>query len=131
MSYRLLKGESEVLGKDKFISPLTKKTECVAFIQQVTSAPSTTLWIPGKKVKDAKPGEILRGTVIATFDSKKKYPSDQLGKHAAIYLSHNNESITVLDQWADQGEVKQRYIHFNRPKGTRRSNDGDTFFVVE
>ena len=66
-----------------------------------------------------------------TFDSNGKYPTDALGKHAAIYLEHNTQCILVLDQWNDQGEVKQRPIWFNRPKGTKRSNDGDTFYVIE
>lgn len=73
----------------------------------------------------------MRGTAIATFDSNGKYPTDGLGKHAAIYLEHNALRILVLDQWNDQGEVKQRPIWFNRPKGTKRSNDADTFYVIE
>ncbi len=83
------------------------------------------------KVSEAKFGEIARGTAIATFDSNGKYPADSLGKHAAIYLEHTAQRILVLDQWNDQGEVKQRPIWFGRPKGTRRSNDADTFFVIE
>ncbi len=85
----------------------------------------------GVKVADAKPGEILRGTAIATFDSKQRYPVDDKGKHAAIYLHHNVSRMVVLDQWNDQGEVKERPIAFKRPKGTRRSNDGETFHVIE
>jgi hypothetical protein len=82
-------------------------------------------------VSEAKAGEIPRGTAIATFDADGKYPTDALGKHAAVYLSHAATGILVLDQWNDQKEVKQRTIWFNRPKGTRRSNDADTFYVIE
>lgn len=53
------------------------------------------------------------------------------GKHAAIYLRHDAVRMLVLDQWNDQGEVKERPIAFKRPNGTRRSNDGDTFYVIE
>jgi hypothetical protein len=68
---------------------------------------------------------------FATFDSNEKYPTDALGKHAAVYISHDKARIQVLDQWNDQGEVKPRSIWFNRPKGTKRSNDADVFYVIE
>lgn len=106
-------------------------TECVEFVRQATGAPPTYLWKRGKKVSTAFHCEIPRGTAIATFDAEGKYPIDANGKHAAIYLEHNAVGILVLDQWNDQGQVKQRRILFQRPKGTRRSNDGDTFYVIE
>lgn len=59
------------------------------------------------------------------------YPTDALGRHAAIYLEHTKERIVVLDQWKAQGEVKKRFIWFHKPKGTYRSNDADTFHVIE
>ena len=130
MSYRLKIPEQDVFGKGKFKNA-AGHTECAEFVRQATGAPATVSWVRGVKVGDAKPGEIPRGTAIATFDEKKKYPKDSRGKHAAIYLTHTKDSIQVLDQWDDQGEVKQRPIRFNRPKGTRRSNDADTFFVIE
>lgn len=122
--------ETDVFGKAKYVNA-KGNTECVEFVQQVTGAPQTTTWTKGKKVSEAKMGDITRGTAIATFDSKGKYPSDGLGKHAAIYLSHDAQKIVVLDQWNNQGEVKERPIRFNRPKGTSRSNDGDLFYVIE
>lgn len=130
MSYKLKVPEKDVFGKSKYVSA-QGKTECVEFVRQSTGAPQTTMWKRGKKVSDAKFGEIARGTAIATFDVNGKYPTDALGKHAAIYLEHNVQRIFVLDQWNDQGEVKQRPIWFNRPKGTRRSNDADAFYVIE
>lgn len=130
MPYSLKVQEKDVLGKAKYVSA-QGRTECVEFVRQATSAPQTISWKKGKKVSDAKFGEILRGTAIATFDSSGKYPTDALGKHAAIYLEHDTQRILVLDQWNDQGEVKQRSISFNRPKGTKRSNDADTFYVIE
>jgi hypothetical protein len=130
MSYKLKVPEADVLGKGKFVNQ-QGKAECVEFIRQCTGAPHTSAWKIGTKVADAKPGEILRGTAIATFDAKKKYPADDRGKHAAIYLQHSAQRILVLDQWNDQGEVKDRPIAFKRPKGTSRSNDADTFYVIE
>lgn len=128
--YQLKVAEKQVLGKSKYVNA-HGKTECVEFIRQTTDAPQTVKWKKGKKVSDAKFGEIPRGTAIATFDANGKYPTDALGKHAAIYLEHNAQRILVLDQWNDQGEVRERPIWFNRPKKTRRSNDADVFYVIE
>jgi hypothetical protein len=130
MSFKLKILEKDVFGKAKFVNDFGK-TECAEFVRQSTGAPQTILWKRGKKISDARIGEITRGTAIATFDSNGKYPTDSLGKHAAIYLEHNDLRILVLDQWNAQGEVKQRSIWFNRPQNTMRSNNGDTFYVIE
>lgn len=130
MSYQLNVSENDVLGAKKYVSK-AGETECAEFVRQAAGAPQTIAWRQGVKVADAKSATIARGTVIATFDAKGRYPVDSLGKHAAVYLSHDAFKITVLDQWNDQGEVKQRPIYFNRHKGTRRSNDANTFYVVE
>ncbi|MFN8344188.1 MAG: BPSL0067 family protein [Spirosomataceae bacterium] len=105
--------------------------ECVVFVQGVTQVPATVYWTKGKKVQDAKEGEILRGTAIATFDENDKYPTDSKGRHAAIYVRHNHDYILVYDQWNKQGMVKKRKIRFNVKDGTSRSNDGKTFYVIE
>ncbi|MBI5256094.1 MAG: BPSL0067 family protein [Burkholderiales bacterium] len=130
MSYRLRIAEKDVFGKDKFAND-KGNTECVEFVRQATGAPPSATWRKGTLVSSARSGAITRGTAIATFDANGRYPTDALGRHAAIYLEHTAERIVVLDQWNAQGEVKQRSIWFNRPKGTRRSNDGDTFSVIE
>jgi hypothetical protein len=130
MSYLLKLSEKDVYGKGKFKNK-KGNTECVEFIQQATDAPETASWNRGLKVSDAGPTDIRRGTAIATFDDDGNYPTDTLGKHAAIYLSHDKTAIRVLDQWNAQGEVKPRPIWFNRPDGTPRQNDADTFYVIE
>lgn len=130
MSYKLKVTEQSVFGKGLYVNA-QGNTECVEFVRQATSAPQSTLWKKGIKVSEAKFGEIARGTAIATFDTNGNYPTDSLGRHAAIYLQHNDQNIVVLDQWNQQGEVKQRPIRFNRPKGTKRSNDANTFYVIE
>lgn len=130
MPYRLNILETAVQGVGKFKNA-QGHTECAEFIRQATNAPGTPAWKQGRKVSDAKLGEILRGTAIATFDDVGRYPTDGLGRHAAIYLYHTQDGIYVLDQWNAQGEVKPRLIHFNKTKGTRRSNDGNTFYVIE
>jgi hypothetical protein len=130
VSYKLRVPEKDVFGKAKYVNA-KGNAECVEFVRQATGAPQTLIWKMGKKVSDAKLGEIVRGTAIATFDPSGKYPTDARGKHAAIYLEHNAQRILVLDQWNDQGEVKPRPIWFNRPKSSKRSNDADTFYVIE
>lgn len=130
MAYQLNVDENSVYGKKKFVNS-KGHTECVEFIRQATDAPETPKWVRGRLVKSFKAGELQRGTAIATFDEKGKYPTDSLGRHAAIYLSHNNEGIEVLDQWNSQGEVLKRTIRFHRPAATKRSNDADTFYVIE
>ena len=106
-------------------------TECVEFVRQATGAPATTVWKPGVRVKDAARGSISAYTAIATFDDAGRYPTDDKGRHAAVYLSHDGSGIRVLDQWNAQGEVRERTIFFGRAAGTRRSNVGDVFWVVE
>jgi hypothetical protein len=130
VSYALKISEKDVLGKGKFKNA-KGHTECVVFVQQATGAPETSKWEQGLQVSEAGPAQIPRGTAIATFDEDKKYPTDTLGKHAAIYLTHDKTAIRVLDQWNDQGEVLPRPIWFNRPKGTPRQNDASTFHVIK
>lgn len=104
--------------------------ECVEFVRQTTAAPQTAYWRPGKKVSDASPGEIKRGTAIATFDDNGRYPKDSRGRHAAIYLSHNPQGIVVLDQWNAKGKVSERTIRFV-PNSKSRSNNAGAFYVIE
>jgi hypothetical protein len=96
-------------------------------VQQTTDAPGTELWIKGIKVIDAPDGKIER--LIATFVDGK-YPTDDKGKHAAIYLSHDPTGIRVSDQWNNQGCVKKRKIRSRVREGTIRSNDASWFYVV-
>lgn len=129
MPYKLTVDEKLVLGKKKYLNA-NGNTECVEFVRQATGAPQTAKWARGARIKDATLLQIARGTAIATFDDKGKYPTDANGMHAAIYLAHDESRILVLDQWTSQGEVKQRPIWFGRPKSSR-SNNGDTFYVIE
>jgi hypothetical protein len=66
---------------------------------------------------------------IATFGDNGKYPTGGQGRHAAVFLVNNETGIHVLDQWNAQGRVLPRTIQFNR--AARRSDDGDTFYVIE
>jgi len=107
------------------------ETQCVEFVKQTTNLKSTTTgsWKAGKRVLDCDPGTVPKYTAIATFDDSGKYPTDKKGKHAAVYLSHNSNSITVLDQSKDSTTVKQRTILSK--DSNSRSNDARTFYIIE
>ena len=129
MAFQMTTDEKSVFGKRQFANQ-AGDTECGEFVRRTSSAPHTTMWRKGDKVLDAKPGTIPRGTVIATFDDRDRYPTDGKGRHAAVYLSHTNHGIELLDQWNAQGLVKKRVIRVqnsDRP----RSNAAQTFYIVE
>lgn len=105
-------------------------TECVELVQQTAGAPPTECWRPGLQVAKAKPGEIPPYTAIATFVDGR-YPTDDKGRHAALYLSHDKHAIRVIDQWKGQGEAKERPIRFNNAAAKSRSNEGNWFYVIE
>jgi hypothetical protein len=129
MPYRLRVSENDCLGTGKYKNA-KGHTECVEFIRQTTGAPATLYWKRGIHIADATPGIIPRGTAIATFDDAGKYPTLG-GQHAAIYLLHDAHGISVLDQWKAQGEVKSRTIRFGNMLAASRSNQAETFYVIE
>jgi len=129
VSYKLKIAEADVYGHKKFAND-RGNTECAVFVQQATGAPKATLWIMGAKVLESDAGKIEKYTAIATFVDGK-YPTDDKGKHAAIYLSHDETGIMVLDQWNKQGEVLKRKIRSKVAEGTIRSNDANWFYVID
>ena len=102
--------------------------QCVAYVQAATSIGSTGTWTAGVKVISAHPGQITKGTVIATMVDGH-YPNHSHGNHAAIYLSHDASGIQVIDQWLGQ-VVHYRTIHDHGGNGSP-SNDASKFYVVE
>lgn len=102
--------------------------QCVELVQGVTNAPRTADWKRGVRVLDVPPGLILVGTVIATFDENGKYPLT--ARHAAIYLSHNENGIEVCDQWKRQGMAKKRTIRLKKLPA-RNVNDAQYYYLVE
>ena len=107
------------------------KTECVEFIRQALDAPATAHWREGTKIKKGTT-TVLAGTAIATFVNGKYPQTGSTGKHAAIYLGQTGDGIQVLDQWASQGMVLPRTIHWGpRQPNPSPSNDGNAFSVIE
>jgi hypothetical protein len=102
--------------------------QCVVFVQHCATAPSTTLWKKGEKVRGNM--HIRKGTAVATFDSNERYPNHATGNHAAIYDGQDSFGIYVYDQWVARGVVGRRLIGFKGGVGSP-SNDGDAFFVIQ
>src|SRR5690348_7016505 len=96
--------------ENAYPSPLVSKktglplgTQCVALVQSAPVAsgssrvPITSMWHPGLWVHGTQPGDIKKGTIIATF-LKNIYPLTD-PQHAAVYISHDENGIKVIDQW--------------------------------
>lgn len=106
------------------------RTECVELIKGLLGAPATTLWREGRKLK-ADLWQIQPGTAIATFVNGR-YPNwERRGsKHAAIFLRADEQGIYVLDQFAHQGGVKQRFIPWRHPQDRRPANNAEAYSTV-
>lgn len=107
--------------------------QCVALIQKYTSAPQTSLWQEGDKVRGT--AGIAVGTAIATFVDGK-YQSKSTGNHAAFYLSQDATGIWVVDQWSSSGTIRKRLLRFKGKTAdgtayTDPSNNGDAFSVIK
>ena len=98
--------------------------QCVAYVKAASGAPATSQWKEGAKVKGAS---LAKGTAIATFVNGK-YPNNESGQHAAIYIKQDAAGIEVWDQWKGQA-VHTRKIAFKGGNGSL-SNDGDAFSVI-
>ena len=112
-------------------------TQCVALVKKAPAAtdsanpPQTSLWRPGIWVHGAQPGAIKKGTVIATF-LLDKYPLTS-PRHAAVYISHNEKGITVIDQWVGatgSTPADHRPLRFQGIEN-RSVDNGDLYYVVE
>ncbi|MES2149227.1 MAG: BPSL0067 family protein [Pseudomonadota bacterium] len=129
MSYHLKILEKDVLTEGQFVNA-QGSTESVEFVRQAAGASPTSVWRPGAPILTSKMGVIRRGTAIATFDVKGRYPTGGRGKHAAIYLWHDDCGIRVLDQSNRQGHVAERTIRANRPDFPR-VDCAKFYFVIE
>ena len=112
---------------EKFAGTVVGSGQCVAFVQEASGAPVTSLWTRGAKVRD---GDAPEGTAIATFDPDGIYGNHTDGRsHAAILGEQQDGGLLVWDQWLGH-PVSQRVIHFRGGSG-EPVNDGDQFYVIE
>lgn len=99
--------------------------QCVSYVKKVCpTLPATSHWTKGLAAKDNK--KIAAGTVIATFNTSKKYEG-----HAAIFVRQDADGIVVYDQYVTPPNPKavgQRTLRWN---AHGNSNNGNNFYVVE
>ena len=106
------------------------RSECVELIKGLLGAPRTGLWREGRKLK-SNADQIQPGTAIATFVNGR-YPNWQRrgSKHAAIFLRATDSGIYVLDQFAHQRSVKERFIPWHHPRDRSASNNASSYSTV-
>jgi hypothetical protein len=116
-------------------------TQCVALVQMAQSAanssnpPNTSMWRQGIQVHGAALTAIAKGTVIATFIHGIYPPGDP--RHAAVYLSHDDKGIQVIDQWVGKpAPSNSRPLNFRslpekRALGLQDVDNGELYYVVE
>ena len=104
--------------------------QCVRLLQvEIRGVPHTSQWRPGIKVKGNT--DIVKGTAIATFFDGR-YPSNNTGNHAAIYVGQDAGGIWVIDQFKSKEKefqnINRRRLDFGHPYP---SNNGDLFYVIK
>ena len=115
--------------------------DCVELVQKFTTVGWTGRWQPWIKVLDA--GYIRIGTVIATFNKKKRYANQKRGNHAGFFMgmgpldpkTGRPKYILVMDQWNDKRMIGMREIY---PRAKLKEDGGEyddsdnaeTFWVV-
>jgi hypothetical protein len=101
---------------------------CVELCRAASGAPHTSLWRRGELVLH---GEVLPGTIVATFDAAGRYANATDGSsHAAIYLEETPRgALRVIDCWVGRA-VAERVI---RDKGGfgKAADDASQYYVVE
>src|SRR5215470_4273105 len=114
-------------------------TQCVALVKKATPAqgssspPQTSRWRQGIQVHGAAPTAIAKGTVIATFIHGIYPPADP--RHAAVYVSHDDSGIQVIDQWVGKSAPSNsrplnfRSLPTDRPLGLKDVDNGELYYV--
>lgn len=91
--------------------PLLGDGECIQIVKMLVpglTQQSTRSWKQGAAVKDLP--NLRRGTAIATFGPDGRYPSENTGQHAALFLKHAGAGIWVMDQFRSRGKISRRLL---------------------
>lgn len=124
----LLPDNSSVVSMPSFTND-RGRAECVELIKGLMDAPRTAEWREGRRLQ-AGFKSIKPGTAIATF-VKGHYPQGRRhGPHAAIFLRATEAGIYVMDQFATQIGVQQRFIPWHHPSNKRPSNNATAYSTV-
>lgn len=97
--------------------------QCVSFVKAIADfTKGTAYWSPGARV-DAK--NIKFGTAIAHFNGRA------YGKHAAIYLGRQGDSIYVIDQNWYGKYVSIHPIKFKDENSGLDESNAYAYYVIE
>ena len=104
--------------------------QCAALPEYYTRIGKSAGWREGDKVKGNK--TIKKGTAIATFVNGR-YPNEEHGNHAALYVSQDTNAIKVVDQWTGKlpGERDLPFLGSKDGTYVDPSNNGDAFSIIE
>lgn len=115
--------------------PKVGSKHCVALIQRYSTAPHTSAWKPGARVRNLS--GLKKGTAIATFVDGV-YPNHASGNHAAFYLRQDSGGIWVIDQWKNdqtKPSISKRYIRYKGMSANGNyvnpSNNADAYSVID
>jgi hypothetical protein len=101
---------------------------CVDLVRHAASLGHTSTWRRGELVLH---GEVLPGTVIATFAADGRYANATDGSsHAAIFLDETPRgSLRVIDQWV--GRVCTERVIRDKAGVGPAADDASRYYVVE
>ena len=115
----------------KYIGNVVRDGECASGVQQIFKdyhgkwiLKTTSTWKQGKKVFHSN---IKSGTAIASFKNGR-YTGK--GCHTAIYVSQDNNGITVYDQWKGK-KFGKRVLKKSYSDNSPNSNHPDYFYVIK
>ena len=113
--------------------------ECVDLIKALVPGlidVSTQRWVKGANVKDSL--GLARGTAIATFGPNGRFPREDTGQHACLFVAHAGAGIWVVEQYQLSRRVLFRHMEIPRMSGQNsdgswqnRSRNPLAFSVIE
>lgn len=128
-------------NNQKVVGEGRNRGECAQLAQQTWAhqykkdMPQTAFWRRGKRIMDCRPGELMPGTVLATFDAQGRY-HNRHGFHTVLYasLTHDSNgrphSLTVIHQYKNIGGFIKHETFYFRPNA-EHYKDARNYYVVE
>ncbi len=111
---------------------LVSNGSCAGLVQHYTQVGHTSNWKEGEIVRSN--ATIRKGTAVATFVNGK-YPNNEHGNHAALYVSQEASGVWVVDQWETLTKPGKRKLAFlgKNADGSYKdpSNNGDSLSIIE
>ena len=104
--------------------------QCVGLIKTYSKAPRTDLWQKGPSVVSSP--DMRKGTAIATFDSRNRYPVPGHGNHTCFFLRFVGDGFEVLEQNEppNRNMIHRRIIHRRNGRLKPDPYDASSYWVV-